>query len=67
MSLSGAREHTDVTSPCVKTCRIDDDSGICIGCGRTLDEIAAWGSLADSDRRAIMSRLASRLSRVQEA
>ena len=56
-----------MTSPCVKTCRIDDASGYCVGCGRTLDEIAAWGSLADADRRAIMSELSTRLHRLQEA
>jgi len=60
-------ECADVTSPCVKTCRIDDASGYCVGCGRTLDEIAAWGSLSETDRRAIMSRLGNRLHRVQEA
>ena len=54
-------------SPCVKTCRIDDASSYCVGCGRTLEEIAAWGSLSETDRRTIMSRLGNRLHRVQEA
>ncbi|WP_453961352.1 DUF1289 domain-containing protein [Amorphus suaedae] len=56
-----------MTSPCVKTCRIDDASGYCVGCGRTLDEIAAWGSLPEAGRRDIMRRLGDRLHRVQEA
>jgi predicted Fe-S protein YdhL (DUF1289 family) len=51
----------------VKTCRIDDASSYCVGCGRTLEEIAAWGSLSETDRRTIMSRLGNRLHRVQEA
>ncbi len=54
-------------SPCVKTCRIDDASSYCVGCGRTLAEIAAWGSLSEAARREVMGRLESRLHRVQEA
>ncbi|MGX1098425.1 DUF1289 domain-containing protein [Amorphus sp. MBR-141] len=56
-----------MTSPCVKTCRMDNASGYCVGCGRTIDEIAAWGSLPEARRREIMSRLTNRLRRVQEA
>jgi predicted Fe-S protein YdhL (DUF1289 family) len=29
-------------SPCVGFCRLDDTSGICIGCARSRDEIAFW-------------------------
>lgn len=67
MTLARIHERADVTSPCVKTCRIDDASGFCVGCGRTLDEIAAWGSLSEAGRRDIMSRLSNRLHRIQEA
>ena len=30
-------------SPCISVCRMDAVSGLCEGCFRTLDEIAAWG------------------------
>lgn len=65
--MTRTRERADVTSPCNKTCRIDNASGYCVGCGRTLDEIAAWGALAEADRRAIMRELDTRLRSVQEA
>jgi len=39
-------------SPCISVCRLDASSGLCVGCLRTLDEIAAWGSLDDDARRA---------------
>lgn len=42
-----------IPSPCISVCRIDPASGLCVGCLRTLDEIAAWGSLADGAKRAI--------------
>jgi predicted Fe-S protein YdhL (DUF1289 family) len=49
-----------IASPCNKVCTIDPRSGLCRGCGRTLDEIARWGSLADSERQRIMSELPER-------
>ncbi len=42
-----------VTSPCISVCRIDDATGLCTGCLRTLDEIAAWSVLDDGQRRAV--------------
>jgi predicted Fe-S protein YdhL (DUF1289 family) len=36
-------------------------SGLCTGCGRTLDEIARWGGMSDSERAAIMAALPARL------
>jgi uncharacterized protein len=50
-----------VSTPCVQICVIDPRSALCIGCGRTLDEIAAWGGLAEPERLAIMARLEARL------
>jgi len=37
-------------SPCVGVCRMGAD-GLCIGCRRTLAEIARWGTMSDDDRR----------------
>lgn len=30
-------------SPCVKICKLDAMGRYCIGCGRTLEQIASWG------------------------
>ena len=30
-------------SPCTKVCKLDDDTGKCIGCNRTLQEITEAG------------------------
>lgn len=40
-------------SPCVRRCCLDDHD-ICLGCGRTLDEILAWGEASAEARRAII-------------
>ena len=52
-----------IASPCRSICELDDASGLCIGCGRTLDEIARWASMSDSERSDIMATLPARLSR----
>lgn len=49
-----------VTSPCIGVCRIDPETGWCVGCVRSLDEIAAWGSLDDRMRREVLARIALR-------
>ena len=49
-----------VASPCTGVCRIDAPSACCEGCLRTLDEIAAWSTLADADKRDIWQQLPQR-------
>ena len=46
-------------SPCVAICRLDPVTRRCIGCGRTIDEIATWPDLDDATRRRIVERLRS--------
>lgn len=50
-------------SPCVKICTYDPESGLCRGCGRTLEEIGAWFSITDAERCAVMEILPERLKR----
>jgi predicted Fe-S protein YdhL (DUF1289 family) len=47
-------------SPCVHVCTIDRGSGLCIGCGRTIDEISRWVEMSAAERRAIMDGLPAR-------
>jgi uncharacterized protein len=47
-------------SPCVSVCQMDPDSGLCEGCFRTIDEIAAWSSLSDSAKQTVWQRLVER-------
>lgn len=49
-----------VPSPCVGVCRIDEATGWCAGCWRTLDEIAAWGSSDDEMRRRVWRAVEAR-------
>ena len=51
---------TPVASPCISVCRMDEASGWCEGCLRTLDEIAVWSMLEDDDKRAVLLDLTRR-------
>ena len=49
-----------VPSPCISVCVIDERTGLCTGCQRTLDEIAAWSVLDDTDRLNVWTRIGLR-------
>lgn len=52
---------TDVPSPCINICDLDRTEQYCLGCGRSLDEIAKWRSASESERRKISDKLSDRL------
>ena len=67
--LIGQRAHevrllgdtgADLPSPCLSVCRMDAASGLCEGCLRTLDEIAAWGMLDNRGKRAVWELIEQR-------
>ncbi|MDQ6619486.1 MAG: DUF1289 domain-containing protein [Pseudomonadota bacterium] len=49
-----------VPSPCTSVCRIDEATGWCEGCLRTIDEIVAWGAMADAEKRTVLAALPAR-------
>ncbi len=51
-------------SPCNRICAMDFSDQICIGCGRTPEEISQWFNLTDEERREIMKEIA--LARLKE-
>lgn len=53
-------KRAEIDSPCVKVCVIHPQTGLCLGCARTLGEIAAWSRMAPEARRAIMAELPAR-------
>lgn len=53
-----------IASPCVKRCAVHPEHRLCTGCGRALEEIAAWSSLTPQARADIMAQLPLRLARL---
>jgi predicted Fe-S protein YdhL (DUF1289 family) len=50
-----------IETPCIAVCFIDPKSKLCLGCGRTLPEIARWHKIESPERREIMAGLADRM------
>jgi predicted Fe-S protein YdhL (DUF1289 family) len=57
-SLSQEERH----SPCIGVCKLDEETGLCIGCARSADEIAQWPSLNAGARLEIWNLLNERHS-----
>ena len=47
-------------SPCVNVCQMDPVRGVCLGCCRTLDEIARWSQMSNTERELVLAALPSR-------
>ncbi len=53
-----------IATPCIQVCAVDGESGLCLGCFRTLPEIAQWSRLTDAERAALMLALPGRRARI---
>ncbi len=61
---SGPPAFAAIQSPCNKICTIDCDTRLCIGCFRTMEEVATWSVLSHDQRREIMQTLRAREIRI---
>jgi predicted Fe-S protein YdhL (DUF1289 family) len=50
-----------VTSPCVRDCCLDE-AEVCMGCGRTLQDILRWHAASDAEREAILAAAKARVA-----
>lgn len=48
-------------TPCIAVCFIDPKAKLCLGCGRSLPEIARWHKMDNSERLAVMATLRQRM------
>ena len=46
-----AMNQPAIETPCVKICVVDPETGFCIGCGRTRNEIGGWLGMSPEQRR----------------
>jgi predicted Fe-S protein YdhL (DUF1289 family) len=49
-------------TPCTAVCIIDPRTSLCLGCGRTLGEIARWHGMDGAERREVMAQLPQRMA-----
>ena len=64
---SPARPPRAIATPCVMVCTVDGASGLCLGCLRTLPEIATWSRMSDAERAKIMGELDGRRGKIDPA
>jgi predicted Fe-S protein YdhL (DUF1289 family) len=51
-------------SPCINVCTMDPARGVCLGCCRTLEEIAAWGGMDEAEQARVLAQLPERRARL---
>ncbi len=51
---------TEVKSPCISVCAMDDISGLCQGCYRTVEEITAWWDMSVDEQKKLLTVLEER-------
>ena len=61
--MSAVSLSDDVASPCINVCRMSPDTGLCEGCQRTLEEIAAWSAMSAEEKCAVLAQLQKRGAR----
>ncbi len=49
-----------VPSPCISVCAMVAETGLCAGCHRRIDEIAAWSRMDDAAKRQVWQHIAQR-------
>jgi predicted Fe-S protein YdhL (DUF1289 family) len=55
-----------VPSPCISVCQMDARTGLCLGCRRTLQEIADWLEMTPEEKLATLARVAERAPHVNQ-
>ena len=51
-----------LNSPCIEICALDARAGHCAGCGRSLAEIAEWGSASADRKRDTLASLTKQMA-----
>ena len=64
MNASQPLPRRAAITPCIKVCMVVGQSGLCLGCFRTLPEIAQWERFSDEQRTQLMAALPARRSRI---
>jgi hypothetical protein len=59
--MTAAIDDPAPRSPCIKVCVLDQQN-LCVGCLRTLDEIAGWEAMSRRERIAVLERVERRVA-----
>jgi predicted Fe-S protein YdhL (DUF1289 family) len=45
----------EIESPCISVCRYENE--VCVGCGRTVEEVVNWFDFTNEQRQEVVNRL----------
>ena len=48
-------KKSPIESPCISVCRMENE--VCVGCGRTIDDITNWYDMTDDEKQAVLNRI----------
>jgi len=48
-------KKSPIESPCISVCRYENE--VCVGCGRTVDDITNWYDMTDKQKQAVLNRI----------
>ena len=48
-------KKSPIESPCISVCRYENE--VCVGCGRTVDDITNWYNMTDDEKQAVLNRI----------
>lgn len=49
-----------IASPCIGVCAMNEESGLCEGCFRSIEEIREWWDMSPESRNTVMDQLEQR-------
>ncbi|NOU24269.1 MAG: DUF1289 domain-containing protein [Methylotenera sp.] len=53
--------ESEVASPCIGVCAVDETAGLCQGCYRTIDEIKTWWDKTNAEKIELLKSLELRV------
>jgi len=53
-------EEAAIESPCIRECRVDQVTGFCVSCFRTLREISYWETCTSAEQQRVMALIETR-------
>ena len=60
-AVTAERQERDARplSPCILVCTLDDNN-VCLGCGRSLEQISSWAVMSKEEQWAVIDQLSRR-------
>lgn len=55
----------NVPSLCINQCVMDEETGLCLGCSRTIEEITFWSGYSNQEKKDVLELIAERSTKLR--